>query len=576
MTSELDIGQLLQAASAALKEQSVGKEFMLNDVLRETRAAYERFPEDPVIRQVAFTIERMADRAPAGATISQADLSSIHNDLVRLSSESKFRSVLGHLLLGEQEIKTSHNEKFVNMNRVDAETSGISNEDLADQSLVGALSDAFGGSMNEAKAFDKSKAKMGADFVKMELEAMGYKKPDVEVMGGDKNTLVYAAHVDTRNGIVSVAIPIKLAENGGLLLPSTFVADNQLQELTPQKFQYFVDKKGERRDFSIPKTSDVLRAVGILTGQKTVEAKDFSDLAALFGDGEQVSLNVPSLYVDKEYEEPQSYIDTKPDAQMPKELAHLAKDFEDNVLEAVSSFGREAVDSGKRMVLSELGASGLKHAQVRYGSESGDSVIYLATIATPRGPLDIEVPVEMVAKADDKYVPLLPKCFAYDGVINDFLPSNLQKFAINPPQPSTSSRVYKDAFEYMTLPELREQMVSAISDDDYVSAEAVLEHIGDRFSEEDHKNTIADYNNVMLHKSAISKQACVTHHTCCKVIPAGKGSIYARCGHFGVPLNQVVADAQGNCRLKSAAVRDTLNPIDESGANISTSKLLLT
>lgn len=577
MTNELDIHQLLQAAENALNAQTVGKEFMLNDVCRQTRAAYEKFPEDPVIRQVAFTIERMADKSSPGATISQADISNIYNDLVRLSGNSKFRDVLGHLLKEDRAKFTSHNSDYIRMSRVDAEGSGISTDDMVDNNLVNALQSAFDGSMEHLKAYDNKKALAGKKYVELELKSLGFKDPNVEVMGGNHQTLVYAAHIDTRNGRVSVAIPINLAENGQLLLPSTFVADDHLEPLASHNLQHFVDKKGEARDFSIPKTADVLEAVGILSGKHQHPEDEFNNLAGLFGESETpVSLNTPSLYVDKKYEEPQADIDTTPNAQMPKELAHLAKDFEDDVLEAASAFGKQAISTGKRMVASELKAAGFKNTQVRFGSESGNSVVYLATIGTSKGPADIEVPVEMVSTASDAFTPLFPKYFAYNGLVEDFIPSKLQRFAVNLSTPSTDSKIYQTAFAYMTLPELKNQLLAAASKNDYVSAEAVLGQIGERFSMEDHKNAIADYNYMLMQKTNLERQSRTAAHTCSKVIAAGKGSIYARCGHFGVSLDKVVTDANGDCRLKTAMEREKLNPEDAGGAAISTSKLVLT
>lgn len=577
MINNLDIEQLARAAQTALDAQTKGKEFMLGDVYHQTRAAYEQFPEDTVIRQVAFTIEKMADRSPQGATISQAKIADIYNDLVRLSGSSKFRDVLGHLLPAERTEFTSHNSDFIRMTRVDAEPSGISTDDMVDQNLVNAIQSAFGGSMDQLKAFDEKKAAEGKEYVRLELESLGYKKPTVEILGGNHKTLVYATHLDTRNGRVSVAIPIQLAEDGQLLFPSTFVADDHLEPLVAQNLQYFVDKKGEARDFNMPKAADVLEAVGILSGKREASENEFADLAKLFGEGDTpVSLNTPGLFVDKKYEEPRTDIDTTPDVQMPKELAHLAKDFEDDILEAASAFGKQAIDTGKQMVLSELKAAGFRQAQVRFGSESGDSIVFLATIPTSKGPADIEVPVEMASTASDSFVPLFPKYFAYDGLVEDFIPSKLQRFAVNLPVPSTGSKIYQTAFAYMTLPELKEQLLTAVSENDYVSAEAVLEQIGDKFSEEDHKNAIADYSYMLTQKTGLDKQSETATHTCSKLIPAGKGSIYARCGHFGVPLHKVVADAQGNCRMKTSEERDKLNPVEEGGAGISTSKLLLT
>jgi hypothetical protein len=82
-----------------------------------------------------------------------------------------------------------------------------------------------------------------------------------------------------------------------------------------------------------------------------------------------------------------------------------------------------------------------------------------------------------------------------------------------------------------------------------------------------------DYHFILMQKSRMGKQEQVK---CGKMIAAGKGSIYPRCGHFGVPMHQVVTDEQGNCRLKTAVEREKLNPADETSALISTSKIFMT
>lgn len=576
MNNELDINQLLKAAETMMRADSVGQEFMLGDVYRQTRAAYERFPEDTVIGQVAFTIEKMADNASPGTTISQAEISSIHNDLVRLSGSSKFRDVLGHLLPQERTEFSSKNNNYVDMNRIDSDSSGLTNEDLANQELVGVLQSVFDGSMNKLKAFDSDKAAQGKEYVKIELESLGYNKPNIEVIGGDTSTLVFAAHLDTRNGIVSVAIPINLGSDGGMLLPSTFVADDHLESLAGNNLQYFVDKKGEARDFSMPSATDVLSAVGIISGKSDISENEMTNVSSLFGEADQVAVTSPELFLDRKYEDSVVDIDTTVNVEMPKELAHLAKDFEDSVVEASSVYGKDAVRNGKGMVLAELKSAGFNQAQVRFGSDGDQSVFYTATIPTSAGPVDINVQVDMGVTAANTFAPMFPRHFSHNGKVEEFIPSTLQRFAADMPTGKSGSKLYQAAFAYMTLPELKDQMLSSVAQDDFVAAEAALNQISDTFSEEDHKNAFADFNFMLTQKANLASQATAARHTCNKIIEAGKGSIYERCGHFGIPLSQVVSDDKGNCTVKASIERSKLNPLSDGGAGISTSKLLLT
>ena len=568
MNSNFNVGELAKLAQKLLK----GQEFMLHDVYRQTREAYEKFPEDPVIRQVAFTIEKMAEKSSSISTISQADLSEIYNNFVRLSNDSKFRVALGHLLLEDKPTSQNYNPDYSKLNRVDADNSALNTNDFVDKNLVGALDVAFGGS-SSVKAYDQKLAELGKEFVELELTSLGFKQPHVEVMGGDENTLVYGSHFDTTNGLVTVAIPIDL-QNGKLVLPSTFVADDHLEELNSTSINKFINAKSSIKDFSTPKVKDILVAVGILTGRNKVASQDeFSTVKNEFKDGDSIQLSVPSLFVDRKYEDPRPDIDTKVQVEMPKELAHLAQDFENDVLEAASAFGRKAIGEGKEIVSRELVAAGFKNAQVRFGSESNDSVIYLAAINTPKGPVTIEVPIEMV-QAQNKYVPLIPTYFAYDGLIEDFTPHKLQRFAINLPSPSTKNVVaYTASYSYMTLPELKDEILKAASENDYVTCETILSHVEEKFSEEDHKNAIADYQYLLITKARIASKE---QHKCSRPIKAGKGSLYDRCGHYLVTMDKVAAGPNGECILKSSLEREKLNPIDESGVLISTSKINFT
>lgn len=576
MTSNLNIGELARIAKEALNAKTTGQEFMLEDVYNITRAAYERYPEDSVIRQVAFTIEKMADKAAPGAIISQATVSEIYNHLVRLSGNSKFRTVLGHLLLEDKVEFTSQNPDYSKMNRVDAEDSGLDMKDFVNQDIVNAISAAFGGSIDSIKAFDSKIAKKGVEFVTAELRALGTDKPDVEIMGGDQNIIVYASHFETRKGRVTVAIPTEV-KDGRVLFPSTFVADNHLKELTAANLSYFVDSKTEREDFSVPKTADVLAAVGILAGhiKKASDDDVNGQIESLFGDNDDdkgMEMSAPSLYLSRQYENGRPDIDTTQHVEMPQELAHISRDFEDSVIEAASSFGLEAIRKGKEMIGRELYAAGFLNAQVKFGSEGDDSVMYLAAIPTPKGVAEIEIPVEMQSCGSDQYIPLAPSYFGYDGLIEDFTILKLQRFAISLPAPSSGSRVYSSAYSYMTLPELKDEILKAASANDYVSCEAALAQIQEKFSEEDFKNSVADFHYLLMLKTHSEK---MEQKQCSRMISAGKGSIYARCGHYGVAMHKVAIDQEGNCILKTSIERDKLNPIDEGGASMSSAKIFM-
>lgn len=521
--SDLNIHALAALAKRALDEQTNGKTFMLNDVYTQTRMAYERFPEDPVIRQMAFTIERMLDNSKKGETITQAKLSDIYNNFVRLSSNSKFRNVLGHLLLEQQAIFSSKNEEFINLNRVDSDNSKMTNKDFADQTISNELDAAFDSKVGN-NTYDSRLAERGAFIVGAELKALGFDKSRVEILGGNKDFVVYAAHLDSIKGLVSIAIPVEL-KNDIMSAPSVFLVNNRLENLTAENINNLITNETANTDTIITNT------------------------------------------------ESRTDIDITPKVQMPKELAHLANDFENDVLEAVSIFGSNAINAGKQLIAVELRAAGFKNAQVRFASESTDSVIYLAEINTPKGKLEIEIPIEMQYTTANKFLPLMPNYFAYDGLIEDFTTPKLQRFAISVRIPSTGTKTLGSSYSYMLLPELKDEILKSASENDYVACEMILDYIGNKFAEEDYKNAIADYQFLLMTKANISVQE---QHKCSRMIAAGHGSIHQRCAHYMVTMDKIIAGPNGECVLKTSVERQKLNPIETSGASISTSKIILT
>ena len=586
-----DIGEITRLAKTLLDKEI--KSFLLEDVHNVVREAYDKHPEDTIIKQFAFVIERKAMKATKGDRITQGEMEGIYNDLACLSSTSKFKEVLG-CLLPTSIIRQANDNGFVKANRIDAEDKQITNADIVDQNIVNAIGAVFGGSLDAARTFDTPAANQGLECVKAELKSFGFKDAKVEIMGGNPNTIVYAANFDTVKGKVSVAIPTELAE-GRVLFPSTFVSDDHLEELTAANLRGFIEKKATTQDFSIPSVKDTLSAIGIITGRiKNVSEAGYNDVKAIFGRGIEdetkvkdagvmIGSNTNDTFVepykkvaverfDVSMDEGNVYPEQK--VEMPKVLAHLAHDFENSVMESASVFGAESIRNGKEFVSKALGAAGFKNAQVKYGSESQDSVVYVAAINTPRGLAQIEIPVEMKVWGK-RYVPLAPAYFAYDGVVEDFTAAKLQSFASNVPNPSFGSRVCASSFSFMTLPELKQEIVKSASVNDYDACEEALSEIQNKYSDEDFRNAVADYQYVLKLKAGVENQNKAGEKHCSREIPAGKGSVMARCGHMLVTMDKVVIGEDGICRLKSSIERDRLNPIEDGGCSISSAKIFM-
>lgn len=588
--ANFNVEDLIRLAQSELKKREFGQDFMLSDVCNISRRAYEQFPEDAVIRQFSFVVEKLAEKRGPNSTINQKEMNEIYNNFVRLGSESKFREVMGMFVFGQEQPKLTVQAE----NRSSTEHEPMDLTSDLDKELAAGIKDLFGEKVVADQLYNEQMAQAGVGFVKDELKSIGFNNVNVRFAGGDSNGFVYNANFDTLSGLVSVAIPIEVS-SGKLGFPSVFATNDRFEQLTAPNLRDFIDKKAKAYDFSVPEPKAVLKAVAILTGKVKTASNEFEQILSKLGGGEfvgekneldyPVNLSTMSAMADDRNEvipdnkkEEGSYdmslssnIAWDQKAEMPKELAHLAHDFEDTILESASSFGKNAVQAGRNIVAAELASAGFKNSQIRFASESNDSVVYNATLNTAKGAMVIEVPVEMKETNINQYQPLLPSVFACDGVIEDFTPTKLQRFIIRH-TPSTGQRVCASEHSYMTLPELKEQILKYANDGDYVECEMALGTIQERFGDEHYKNAIEDYHWALSLKN---KQGAKIERRCSREIPAGKTSIEPVCGHHGVPMSKVVVGEDGQCRLKSSIEREKLNPVEESGVGISTSKIFL-
>jgi hypothetical protein len=516
--SDFNAKDFASLAKKLLAKYDTGDDYLLGDVAQQIHQAYTKHPEDAVIRQMAFVVEKLAEKHSTAAIVSQAELSALYNDVVGINPNTKFRMVLGHLLMPAPELtKTAAKDLHF-------DGRAISVNDLVDRDVRKVLETTFDDDL-ASKAFNKELASKGINYVKAELKSKGLNASSVKVAGGDARHLVYSAAFDTVTGPVSVYVPVSVTDDK-FILPATFI-----------------DDRGEHALDKDALLASVARRDGVVD-PVTGRAKMATDL--------------PELKIER--------------AEMPKELAHLAADFENQVLETTSAFGRETVSMGRKLIANELRAAGFKNAQVSYGSDASDAIIYFASINTPNGKATLEVPLEIKATLDDKYIPMLPTVFAHDEALMDFNASNLQKFALS----VSGSHVGANAmYSFMVLPELKEEMIKSANCGDFTACEEVLNHIGATFSADDYRNAIADYQYVLSikAKAAATQERYAELAQNATLIQAGHGSLAPRQAN-GQPLAGLVIDEEGNYRKASDIQREKLNPVEDGGAAISSSSII--
>lgn len=522
MSDNFNISDFSALAKMLLEKCDNGDEFLLGQVHDQVISAYQKYPEDGVIRAMASVVDKMVKKNDPSTIITQKQISNIYNDLVRTSGETKFRTILGHLILPTEEMKP----KTASHLRDDCRP--IQNKDLIDPRVKEILSNTFDDDLAN-KVMNIELANAGIGYVKAELKSVGCEPFSIKVAGGDSNRIFYSAFFDTVKGPVAVYVPASVS-GGQIRLPTSFIDDNGEQMLTAQSLQASIVRRGAQ-------------AEDIGLGLK------------------QAEIDLPELIVPK--------------TELPAELSHLARDFENSILEASSAFGKDAIGMGKKVIATELRAAGFKNAQVRFASDSSDSAIFEASIDTPHGKASIEIPLEMKATADDKFVPLLPSCFAYNETLHDFTAQNLQKFATEAVSCSSLNK-NSNLYSFMMLSELKQELIRCASVNNYSSCEDIISHIGNTFSEEDYKNAISDYQYILGSKSAAIDAHAKTSEIMAQIgtiIPAGKGSLYPRLAN-GKPINGMVKDESGRYRSAMEIAREKLNPANNGGAAIQTSQIL--
>lgn len=542
MTNEVDLGKLISTAQNLLDKLNGKDEFLLSDVYNITRQAYEKYREDPVIKRFAAAIENLVEKHGGGALISKSDMTYLYDNFNTINQDNVFRKVLGHFINDAPIQNINKNEDFIKANRVDWGQE-LPTAEPKDPELNAYLQSMFGEKVAFEKAYNKDLAKKGQDMVDIELQSLGFDGHKLSVVAGDNDTIIYNAKFLTHKGDVNIAIPLDVSRNK-VAFPSVFATNSKFEELTGPNLYSHITKKLEAGDLSTPEPALVLKAVNVALGKIALAAPEEqpNELDGVWTStipGEQEIAN----------------------AKLPKGLESLARDFEDRVLEAASEFGLEAVNIGKVAVKNVLNDAGFIHAQVKFAAESGDSAIYLASIKTPKGFVELEVPVEMAVNASGKYMPTEPTYFAYDGLVESFTSENIRKFALRLPPKSSGETLCLTGYAYLNLPELKQELVTAAKKDDYISCEAILDTIEDKYLD-DYSQAVNEYSQILIEKNNIKTASYGKR--CNLEIPAGKYSTEPMCGHLNVPISKTAIDENGRCRLKTALEAEKVDSVTDS------------
>lgn len=547
--------ELKRRAEALLSQMECGKEYIVAHVSRRLEKAAADHPQDAVIRAVAGVLDNMSRQNP-NRLISQGELDQIYNQLVGLdSSGTRFREVLGDLLLSQKPASAAPNPKYAEARR-DPLEEAITETEPALVKELGAMFD-FANSHYDPKCAAAARDKVG-----LELHSMGVHGARVRIAGGNSRHLVFAADMDTNRGAVRVYIPM---EASGDKLPSVFVAGDRFTELTPTNLQAHLSQ-ATAKGSKLPDVPAILKSLDVLTMQSKPAASkaQVEKIASMLPteNGSQ-ALSAPGLFASLPDGKGIGEIEI-PRSPVPEPLRALASEVEESVLEAAVGYPQLAVRLAKRMLLGELAALGFKGSQVRIAAPTTDGFICEATLNTPRGKVNIDVPIEM-----HNNQPLMPAVFAQGDKVEEFNEANLKAMLVREPE-TVNIAVRRDSnLLGMSYHDLKDALVRNAAAGDLKACDEVMEAIAEQFDQETFRNALLDYQKVLADLGSAKR----ANESRCGRILKSSNSIFPLCGHFMVPLHKVVQDGDGVCHLASTYYARKNQ--EEEGACFSNARVLL-
>lgn len=534
-----NFSSLKMQAELALAKLTEGKHYVLGEVKDRLQKAAANYPQDTVINAMASVIEQIYHKNP-NEFISQGDIEKLYENLIGLNATgSKFREVLGDLLLSEKRASVESNTNYINSVRdtdIKALDYDINKEAKSElDKMFEMISDKY----------DAQCASFAKEKVALELISMGYDTARVKLAGGNSKFLVFAADLDTNRGAVRVYIP---ADASGTQLPSVFVAGDKFEELTPAALKEHLINAAQRTNY-LPNVSAILNSLNILTGNTSASLpeSDFAKIATKMpSPNGSEGLSAPGIFASLP-DENKNISEVKiPKTEVPVPLKPLVSDIEESVLETAVGYPQAAVRLTKRMLVAELNSMGFKGSQIKIAAPSSDGFICEAIINTPSGKTSIEIPIEMKGNA-----PLLPSVFAKGDYVAEFTASNLHAFAMSnfATDDVSVSRQFSD-LDSMGLVQLKDVIVKSALNGDFESCDEAIAVIGEKFDENTYRQVIADYQKMLLNLEDTKNNVKMAYDDSDQFVMT-PNSMYPVHKKLGRPINELIRDENGVYHLKS-------------------------
>ena len=426
-------GVLKKRAEYLLSKLENGKFYQLDDLIRRFRIAVNENPGDAVIKTVASVIEQRALNKNGLKIISQAQIEEIYKELVGLNPNTKFREVLGDLLLNNFNYKNSENKEFID---------SIRNPEIPILPLIkdSTFDDLF---EKQNDKYDHNNVLKAQKKIELELKTLGFNSK-VKFMGGNSKILIFASNLSTRNGMSTIYLPVN---SSGDEFPTFFISKNGINKFN---------------------TSNLLEHIKNFAFDNN--HMNFSQLV------EKCSsiLNLPTV-------------------EVPKELKSITANLDNNLFESSLNYPQSSINMAKKMIVSELSSMGFKNSQVYVSSKTNDGFICDAFLNTPRGKLKIEIPIEM--NNNSPLMPNVFAKDDFIGEFNSYNIVNLASKQFD--DTIISHYIKEDQLYAMSINDLKSLIIKSAANGDFQTCDYAMEVIYNRFDNNIYRNVVSDYYKIL-------------------------------------------------------------------------------
>lgn len=378
------------------------------------------------------------------------------------------------------------------------------------------------------KSYSSKIAKLAQKTCARELNAHGLLPKNIEVVAGQSDVVICRATYDTPKGQSSLLIPVEIKHNIALS-PDMFLNTSGFTRINNSAITGYLKAtagklfkvNAERllKDISKVKNAKAEPKNGVKAMLNKVASKRGSPMTDM---NNIILQEVDPIHPDV----------MVPDVEVPEEVTTFAKSLTSNAGVAEFTFGKDAINAARQLILFEMKQAGFKNPQVVIASSDEGSVTYAVSINSGYG-------FKASVKFADKK-PVMPSIIVSNGNVYRFNANGIGKLIANGDSDSravaqTSPLYNEKASEIVNR--IR-AYVNNREFDKAADAVNVLKSSNDQ---------VAYQTGYRIYTDGLGAKKVASVKTECKKQVKLNNSAKVVCSHTGLPLEKIYQDKHGNC-----------------------------